>query len=164
MKDWAKKRILRKRKRTAEERDRFLIAQSRHIQWGAGRALDKLKIVKEINGDGVTPNPGSGDNAKCMRLFLSRLDPESLQNPGLTPWSEFVPEISPLLDYLIVDAEENDHTWKVPGISVLKSLQSSRVLLYDIIPECETREIVVGTSSTSEIIQFILVDYHDRER
>ena len=68
------------------------------------------------------------------------------------------------MDYLIVDAEENDHTWKVPGISVLKSLQSSRVLLYDIIPECETREIVVGTSSTSEIIQFILVDYHDRER
>ena len=49
---------------------------------------------------------------------------------------------------------------------MLKNLQSSRVLSYDTIQECETREIVVGESSTSEITQFIdwLVTMTERDK
>ena len=103
---WAKKKIVKKRRQSAEERDRLLIAQSVYIQWGSGRELDKAKIVKAINGDGVTPKPDIDEDAKCMRLFLSRLDPKSLQNLEITPWSEFVPETSPLIDYLILNRGE----------------------------------------------------------
>ena len=40
-----------------------------------------------------------------------------------------------------------------PGC-LLKTIQATRVLSYDIIQQCEIREIIVGKTSTSEIIKF----------
>ena len=78
----------------------MVIAQSRYILWGKARALDKYKIVNAINGD----ESWTSRDQNNMRKFLSRLDPGTLQSPDLTPWSVFIPENAPLLDYLIVDS------------------------------------------------------------
>ena len=103
-----------------------------------------IKIVKAINGDGIQPKSGNGNDAKCMRQFLSRVEHAALQNPGLTSWNQFIPENSPLVDYLVVVTGARDDDWKFPNLTLLKELQQARTLSYDIIQEYETREIVMG--------------------
>ena len=65
--------------------------------------------------------------------------------------TEFIPKIAHLIDYLVVDSKESNPGWSFPRLSLLKTLQSSRVLSYDIIQDCEMHEIIVGESSSSEI-------------
>ena len=102
MEDWARTRMVRNRRRAASSQDQILIQQSSLKEWGKGKALNKTKIVKAINGDKIQPKPGNGNHAKCMRQFLSRVEHAALQNPGLTSWNQFIPENSPLVDYLVV--------------------------------------------------------------
>ena len=102
MEDWARTRMVRNRRHAASSQDRILIQQSSLKEWGKGKALNKTKIVKAINGDKIQPKPGNGNHAKCMRQFLSRVEHAALQNPGLTSWNQFIPENSPLVDYLVV--------------------------------------------------------------
>ena len=137
LEDWVRDRMIRKRRRPAVEEDRILISQRSEIKWGENRALDKFKIVKAITRDESTYKPGWSDDAKCMRSFLANLDPSSLQDPEITPWLDFILENSPLVDYLVVHSEENKDTWKLPTLSLLKKLQDTRTLSYDLVSQCE---------------------------
>ena len=154
LEDWAKKRMLRRRMRVATAQDQILINHTELLDWGKGRALDKHEIVKVINGDGINPKTGAGNDAKCMRQFLSRVTPATVQNPGVTSWEQFIPESAPLVDYLVPTMESRDDGWKFPNITLLKKLQYARAPSYDILQEYEVREIVVGESPAHKINKF----------
>ena len=165
LEDWVRDRMTRKRRRPAVEKDRILISQRSEIKLGENRALDKFKIVKAITQDESIHKPGWSDDAKCMRSFLANLDPTSLQDPEITPWLDFIPENSPLVDYLVVHSEENEDTWKLPTLNLLKKLQDTRTLLYDLIDQCKVREIIVGESSTAEVKEYItwIITMHEKD-
>ena len=67
LEDWAKTRMIRKRRRTVERNDRMLISQGMEPRWGKNNALDKFKLTKAISGE--TYRPGKGMDTKYMRSF-----------------------------------------------------------------------------------------------
>ena len=166
LENWARASMIRKRKRLAEQKDRMLVSQSSISLWGKGKTLDKFNIVKAITGDSTKHKPGWGNDGRCMREFLAKLpEPSQVLDPKITPWLDFIPENAPIIDYLVVHVEENNDSWKLPSISLLKKLQDNRSLSYSIIDQCDVKEIVVGESSSEEVREWVdwVISKHDRD-
>ena len=165
LEEWARTRMIRKRRNHASEADRMLVPRDSTTYWGKGRAYDQYDIVKAINGTRTRHVPGKGNDTSCMRDFLSRLDPASLQNPGIGSWLNFIPGNSPFIDYLAVHVEYSSDGWLYPSLSILKELQDSKAISYSMLDKCEIREIIVGESSEFEVKQFVdwTITMHDRD-
>ena len=86
-----------------------------------------------------------------MTKFLDSVDPHGLQIPNLSSKLEFIPEDSPLLDYLAVYSEKREDDWKFPRPGLIKEFQENRGISINILESCEVREIVVGRTSQEEI-------------
>ena len=70
LEEWAKRRMIQRRRTTASEEMRFLITQPPSIRWGEGRILDKHEIIRTLIGVGVLPQMGQGNDSLCMRKYL----------------------------------------------------------------------------------------------
>ena len=147
----AKSRMLAGRKRTTEEEDRFLIRQELNPAWGKGRTLDKKLLIQALSGPSTDNESEMGSDTKSMGKFLRRVNPTLLQVPSIAPETSFIPELAPLLDYLVVHTKARDDNWSLPRLGYLEKLQQDRGLSLSMLNNCEVREIVVGQTSGIEI-------------
>ena len=87
-----------------------------------------------------------------MHDKISRLSGSSwVQIPKISSKLEFIPEDSPLLDYLAVYSEKREDDWKFPRPELIKELQENRGISINMLESCEVREIVVGRTFQEEI-------------
>ena len=49
--------------------------------------------------------------------------------------------------------EEKDDNWKFPRLGLLREFQANRGLSMDLLETCQVREIVLGSTSTEEILE-----------
>ena len=135
----------------AQVEDRFLIPQLVPNPWGQGKELDKCNIIQEFLGDTPLLTNGNRKDSQNMDNYLKNLEPSSLQVPDLVPQASFMPEESPLLNFLPVFTEAKDDSWGFPRLSLLKQLQANRGPSYALLETCKVREIIIGQTSEDEI-------------
>ena len=110
----AKSRMLSGRKRISQEEDRFLIHQELNPAWGEGRALDKKLMIQALCGPSTDSNSEKLSDTSSMEKFLRCVNPTVMQVPGIAPEASFIPELAPLLDYLVVHTKARDDNWFLP--------------------------------------------------
>ena len=72
----------------------FLISPPKENSWGNERVLDKARIIREFVG--FTPTMNQREDEECMSMFLDKIIVNGVQDPGLTPFEEFLPRSAPL--------------------------------------------------------------------
>ena len=83
---------------------------------GNGRVLDKEKIIREFVG--YTPVMNKRKDEECMTTFLDSVIVNGVQDPGLTPFEEFLPRSTPLEDFLSIDLHSGAG-WKYPSANTI---------------------------------------------
>ena len=73
----------------------FLIPRPKENSWGHLRVLDKENIIQKFVGH--TPVMNKGKDAECMEAFLDAVIANGVQDPGFTPFEEFLPRCLLLL-------------------------------------------------------------------
>ena len=84
--------------------------------------------------------------------FLNKVKVNGFQDPGLTPFGEFLPRSAPLVDFLSkgIHAEAG---WKYPSWNTIHGIQANRGLSYQMLENVEFKEIVAGISSPEKILE-----------
>ena len=78
----------------------FIIPRPKENSWGHRRVLDKENIIREFVG--YTPVMNARKDAECMTAFLDSVIVNGVQDPGLTPFEEFLPRSAPLVDFCLL--------------------------------------------------------------
>ena len=78
----------------SETGHQFLIPRPKENSWGNERVLDKERIIREFVG--FTPIMNQREDEECMSMFLDKIIVNGVQDPGLTPFEEFLPRSAPL--------------------------------------------------------------------
>ena len=89
-------------------------------------------------------------DAECMAAFLDAILVNGVQDPGLTPFEEFLPRSAPLLDFLSIGLHSGAG-WKYPSADTIHGIQQNRGLSFQMLKDVEVKEIVAGVSSLEEI-------------
>ena len=87
-----------------------------------------------------------------MTKFLDKVKVNGVQNPGLTPFREFLPRSAPLIDFLVIGLHSGAG-WKCPTADTIHGIQADRGLSYQMLEDVEVREIIAGISSPEEILE-----------
>jgi hypothetical protein len=130
----------------------LLVRQPQVMAWGNNKPLAKDLLIKEFVK--YKPAMGRKQDEKCMGKYLDKVMKTGLQDPGLTPRNQFLPEGAPLLDWLAVRQESMD-AWKYPAREEVCRYERTRGLTYQILQEVEVQEIVVGRSSKEKIEEVV---------
>ena len=85
-----------------------------------------------------------------MTAFLDATVVNGVQDPGITPFAEFLPRSAPLVDFLAIGLHSGAG-WKYPSPNTIHEIQQNRGLSSQMLKEVEVREIVAGVSSAKEI-------------
>ena len=80
---------------------------------------------------------------------------KGVQDPGFTPFEEFLPRSAPLIDILSIGLHSGAG-WKYPSADTIHGIQINRGLSYQMLKDVEVREIVAGVSSPEEIFEINL--------
>ena len=131
-----------------EERMRMLIPSQFPKVWGETRIANKIGMVGELAGK--THRINTGGDERYMSLYLRRVSHSGLDWPSKLTLDEFLPLHAPLLDFLVEDTKRID-AWKYPKLEELEKYQKFRGLNLSMLERIETRELVCGVSSVSEI-------------
>ena len=78
-----------------------------------------------------------------------------VQDPGLTPFEEFLPRSAPLVEFLSIGLH-SDAGWKYPSANTIHSIQKDRGLSFQMLKEVEVKEIIAGVSSPEDILEIKL--------
>ena len=78
----------------------FLIPRPVENSWGHKRVLDKENIIRQFVGKTHVMNQKKDE--ECMMAFLDAGIVKGVQNPGLTPFEEFLTRSAPLVDFLSI--------------------------------------------------------------
>ena len=84
----------------SETGHQFIIPRPKKNSWGHRRVLDKERIILEFFG--FTPIMNRKEDEECMSMFLDKVIVNGVQDPGLTPFEEFLPRSAPLVDFLSI--------------------------------------------------------------
>ena len=131
----------------------FIIPRPKENSWGHGRALDKEKIIREFFR--YTPAMNKRKDAECMTAFLDSVIVNGVQDPGLTPFEEFLPRSAPLVDFLSIGLHSGAG-WKYPSADTINGIQRDRGLSFQMLKDVEVKEIIAGVSSPEEILEINL--------
>ena len=85
-------------------------------------------------------------------MFLDKVIVNGVQDPGLTPFEEFLPRSAPLVDFLSIGIHSGAG-WKYPSADTIHGIQRNRGLSFQMLKDVEVREIVAGVSSSEEILE-----------
>ena len=78
-----------------------------------------------------------------MSIFLDKVIVNGVQDPGLTPYEEFLPRSPPLVGFLSIGIHSRAG-WKYPLADTIHGIQKNRGLSYQMLGDVEVREIVAG--------------------
>ena len=92
------------------------------------------------------------EDEECMSMFLDKVIVNGVQDPGLTPFKEFLPRSAPLVDFLSI-CIHSGAGWKYPSVDTIHRIQKNRGLSYQMLGDVEVKEIVSGVSSPEEIME-----------
>ena len=84
----------------SESGHQFLIPCPKENSWGNKRVLNKERIIQEFVG--FTPIMNQREDEGCMSMFLDKVIVNGVQDPGLTPFEEFLPRSAPLVDFVSI--------------------------------------------------------------
>ena len=85
----------------------FIIPRPKKNSWG--------HIIWEFVG--YTPVMNERKDAECMTAFLDSVIVNGVQDPGLTPFEEFLPRSAPLVDFLSIGLHSGAG-WKYPSADI----------------------------------------------
>ena len=134
----------------SESEQQFLIPRPEENSWGKERALDKERIIREFVE--LTPIMNKRRDEECVSIFLDKVIVNGVQDPGLTPFKEFLPRSAPLVDFLSIGMHFGDG-WKYPSADTIHRIQKNRGLSYQMLGEVEVKEIVAQVSLPEEILE-----------
>ena len=63
-------------------------------------------------------------DAECMTTFLDSVIVNGVQNPGFTPFEEFLPRSAPLVDFLSIGLHSRAG-WKYPSADTIHGIQKN---------------------------------------
>ena len=132
----------------AETGHQFIISRPMENSWGHGRVLDKEKIIRKFVR--YTPVMNRRKDEECMTTFLDAVIVNGVQDPGLTPFEEFLPRSAPLVDFLSIGLHSGAG-WKYPSSDTIHGIQRDRDLSFQMLKDVEVKEIITGVSSPEEI-------------
>ena len=115
------------RNERSEQERQFMIPRPDENWWGKGWALDKERIIKEFCK--FTPVTNKKWDQECMEKYLDKVKIDGVQDPGLTPFWEFLPISAPLVDYLPIDLHSGAG-WKNPSAQMVHGIQADHGLSY----------------------------------
>ena len=81
----------------SEQNHQFFIPRPPSNVWGKGWELEKERIIEMFK-----PVMNKKRDQECMELYLNKVRVDGVQDPGLTPFKEFLLRPAPLVDYLSV--------------------------------------------------------------
>ena len=87
-----------------------------------------------------------------MTAFLDSVIVNKVQNPGLTPFEEFLPRSAPLVDFLSIGLHSGAG-WKYPSANMIHAIQKNQGLSFQMLKEVEVKEIIAGVSSPEDILE-----------
>ena len=90
-----------------------------------------------------------------MSAFLDSVTVNGVQDPGLTPFVEFLPRSAPLVDFLSIGLHSGAG-WKYPSADSIHGIQTDPGLSFQMLKDVEVREIIAGVSSPEEICEINL--------
>ena len=128
----------------------FLIPRPEENSWGKNRALDKEYIIREFVE--FSPIMNKKRDEECMAVFLDKVIVNGVQDLGLTPYMEFLPRSTPLVDFLSIGILSGAG-WKYPSAATIHGIQANQGLSYQMLDELEVKEIEAGVSSPEEILE-----------
>ena len=99
---------------------------------------------------GYSPVMGRKQDESCMKKYLNRISGNGLQDPSIGLRSAFLPEGTPLLEYLAVYQEKMD-SWKYPSREEINIFKRGRGLSLKMIQEVEVQEVIVGETRPDQI-------------
>ena len=134
----------------SESGQQFLIPRPKENSWGKGRALDKEGMIPEFIE--FLPIMNLCQDEEYMSTFLDKVIVNGVQDPGLTPFEEFLPRSAPLVDFLSIGMHSGAG-WKYPSADTNHGIQKNRGLSYQMLGDVEVKEIVAGVSSPEEILE-----------
>ena len=105
-----------------ESGQQFLIPHPEENAWGHKRVLDKDRIIREFVE--FTPIMNQQRDEECMSIFLDKVIVNGVQDPGLTPFEEFMPRSAPLVDFLSIGMHSRDG-WKYPSADTIHGIQKN---------------------------------------
>ena len=71
---------------------------------------------------------------ECMTMFLGQVIVNGVQDPGLTPFEEFLPRSAPLVDFLSIGIHSGAG-WKYPSADTIHGIQRNRGLSFQMLKE-----------------------------
>ena len=89
---------------------------------------------------------------ECMTMFLDQVIVNGVQDPGLTPFEEFLPRSAPLVDFLSIGMHSGAG-WKYPSADTIHRIQRNRGLSFQMLKDIEVKEIIAGVSSPDKILE-----------
>ena len=95
----------------------FIIPRPKENSWGHRRILDKENIIREFVG--FTPVMNRKEDEECMSKFLDKVIVNKVQDPGLTPFEEFLLRSAPLVDFLSIGIHSGAG-WKYPSADTIQ--------------------------------------------
>ena len=81
------------------------------------------------------------EDEECTSKFLDKVKVNGVQDPGLTPFEEFLPRSASLVDFLSIGIYSGAG-WKYPSAKMIHGIQSNRGLSYQMLDNVQVREIV----------------------
>ena len=66
-----------------------------------------------------------------MSIFLDKVIENGVQDPGLTPFKEFLSRSAPLVDFLSIGMHSGAG-WKYPSVDTIQDSAESRFILPDV--------------------------------
>ena len=129
---------------------KFMIPRPEENSWGKDRVLDKERIIREFVK--FTPIMNKKRDEECMAKFLDKVKVNGVQDPGLTPFKEFLPRSAPLVDFLSIGIYSGSG-WKYSSSDTIHGIQANQGLFYQMLEDVEVKEIVAGISSPEEILE-----------
>ena len=126
----------------------FIIPCPVENSWGHGRFLDKENIIRKFVG--YNPVMNRRRDEECMTTFLDAVIVNGVQDPGLTPFEEFLPRSAPLVDFLSIGLHSGAG-WKYLSADTIHGIQRDRGLSFQMLKDVEAKEIIAGVSSPEEI-------------
>ena len=141
----------------------FIIPRPKENSWGHRRVLDKEKIIREFVGYTLVMNERKDE--ECMTAFLDSVIVNGVQDPGLTPFEEFLPRSAPLADFLSIGLHSGAG-WKYPSANTIHGIQKDTGLSFQMLKDVEVKEIIAGVSSPEEILEIKLwmEDQHTKDQ
>ena len=102
----------------SETGQQFLIPRPRENSLGKDRVLDKERVIQEFFE--FTPIIKRRDE-ECMSIFLDKVIVYGVQDPGLTPFKEFLLRSAPLVDFLSIGMHSRAR-WSTGNIRQMRQI------------------------------------------